>query len=289
MPYRLFLLLTVLLMPAITFAQLNVVVSITPLRLIAESIVGNHGNVRVLVPVSGSPHHYTMTPSDRLALDSADLILYVGEPLETELHGVMSKLAGERRVLEFINLPGLNRRRLDDSGNIDPHIWLDSGNGLLMAAALRDAVTELDADRASLWQENYAALEQRLLDEELQWRRRLQAAPQASYAVYHDAIGYVEDRFGRSPRIVLLDNPEIQPGIRRIMKLRQAIADEQPVCLFTDVTSRQSTVDTLFAGTPVHQVQLDLLGERLGTGEGYPELLHRLVDDFIRCLSRDQN
>ncbi|MCP5347787.1 MAG: zinc ABC transporter substrate-binding protein [Gammaproteobacteria bacterium] len=282
-----FMLTLILLIAPPALGQVNLVVSITPLRLIAEGILDGHGNTRVLVPVSGSPHHYTMTPSDRLALASADLILYVGEQLETELHGVMRNLARNQQVVELSTLPGLFRRQLEGSGTLDPHIWLDDRNGLVIAAALRDILSERFPDRASTWQENYWRLEQQLLADEVRWRDELDSVPGQSYAVYHDAIGYFESRFARSHSIVLLENPELQPGIRQIMQIRKAITELRPVCLFTDVTSRQNTVDTLFDDTPVRQVQLDLLGDRLEAGAGYPQLLDNLVTDFSDCLRGD--
>ncbi|MEZ5489918.1 MAG: zinc ABC transporter substrate-binding protein [Gammaproteobacteria bacterium] len=270
-------------------AEVSLVVSIKPLQLIAASILGDEGTVRVLVPVSDSPHHYTMTPSDRVALDSADLVVYVGEQLETELHEVLNKLAEDQRVLELILLPGLTRRQVTGSDSLDPHIWLDSRNGLQIAAALRDALTEIDGRRARQWADNYTALEQRLLADEARWRGRLQTVPDTAYGVYHDAIGYFEARFERRHSVVLVEDPETQPGIRQMLQVRRLIDEQQPVCLFTDITSRQTTIDTLFAGHTVQQVQLDLLGDRLGAGGSYSQLLDNLVSDFSRCLNGEMD
>ena len=282
-------LVVLLLLMSSAHGEMSLVASIKPLQLIAASILGNEGDIRVLLPGSDSPHHYTMTPSDRLALDSAALIVYVGEQLETELHDVLSKLAEDQQVLELNALPGLNRRQLAGGDNLDPHIWLDSRNGLQIAAALRDSLTAIDRGRAPQWAENYAALEQQLIAGEARWRARLQAVPAIPYGVYHDAIGYFEARFERRYSVVLVDDPETQPGIRQMLQVRRAIAEQQPVCLFTDVTSRQTTIDTLFADHEVQQVQLDLLGDRLGTGGTYLQLLDNLVNDFSRCLNGEMD
>lgn len=282
-------LVILLLLVSPAHGEVSLVVSIKPLQLIAASILGDEGTVRVLVPVSDSPHHYTMTPSDRLALDSAALVVYVGEQLETELHEALSRLAKDQRVLELISLPGLTRRQIAGSDSLDPHIWLDSSNGLQIAAALRDALTEIDSVRAQQWADNYTVLEQRLAADEARWRSWLQTVPATPYGVYHDAIGYFEARFERRHSVVLVDDPETQPGIRQMLQVRRIIAEQQPDCLFTDVTSRQTTIDTLFADHPVQQVQLDLLGDRLGIEGTYSRLLDNLVSDFSRCLNGEMN
>jgi len=281
------MLVAILLLIPSAQAEISVVVSIRPLQLIAAALLGAYGEVRVLIPPAGSPHHYTMTPSDRLALESAQLLVYVGEQLETELHEVIDNLGGDRPVLEIMGLPGLNQRLLAGSHSLDPHVWLDSRNGLLIAAALRDRLTEIDAANAGRWAENYAALETELLAAEGRWHEQLRDLSVTPYAVYHDAIGYFESQFNLTHSVALVDDPEIQPGMRHMVRVRQEIARKRPVCLFTDVTSRQNTIDTLFASYSFRQRRLDLLGERLTGSEGYPQLLDNLVYDISNCLKGD--
>lgn len=270
-------------------ADVNLVVSIRPLQLLADALLGADGHVRVLVPESGSPHHYLMTPSDRLALESADLVVYVGEELETELHAAIAGLDRNEAVLRLLGDPGLERRQLHNTDSVDPHIWLHSGNGLRIAAAIRDRLIQIEPALTRQLGENYHQLVQELGDARRGWEQQLQAVPQVPYAVYHDAIGYFELEFDRQHGIVLVDDPEIQPGIRHLMNIRRSIADQQPLCLFTDVTSRQNTIDTLFANYPVRQQLLDLMGDRLpGDQANYVNLIGNLVHDFSNCLSGEQ-
>ncbi len=278
-----FLILALLPAPQLS-AEVNLVVSIKPLQLIAEPLVGSGGNVRVLVPESGSPHHYTMTPSDRLALETADLIIYVGEPLETELHAAIEGLGREHSVLRLLDVAAIETRLLSGTDRVDPHIWLDGGNGLSIAAEIRDRLKVIDGSLEQQLDTHYLQLEQQLLAARPGWQARIQALPGIPYAVYHDAIGYFEAQLNRQHSLVLVEDPEIQPGIRHLMELRRSIASQQPVCLFTDVTARQSIIDTLFADHPVRQRELDLMGDRLTAGATYTSLLDGLVNDFGSCL-----
>jgi zinc transport system substrate-binding protein len=281
-----YLLLILALLPAPRLsAEVNLVVSIKPLQLIAEALLGSSGNVRVLVPESGSPHHYTMTPSDRLALENADLIVYVGEQLETELHAAIEGLGREPSVLRLLDAAGIETRLLSDSDRVDPHIWLHGGNGLSIAAAIRDRLKAIEGSLEQQLDIRYRQLEQQLVAAGVGWQARIGALPALPYAVYHDAIGYFETQFDRRHSLALVEDPEVQPGIRRLMEVRRSIAGKQPVCLFTDITARQSTIDTLFADHPVRQQQLDLMGDRLAAGATYASLLDGLVNDFSSCLA----
>ena len=266
-------------------ADVNLVVSIRPLQLIAESLLDTSGNVRVLVPESASPHHYTMTPSDRLALESADLIVYVGEELETELHAAIGGLGRDQSVLRLLGISDIQKRQLRETDGVDPHIWLHSDNGLHIAAAIRDRLILIEPALTQQTHERYEQLVLELSNARLRWQELLQELPQVPYAVYHDAIGYFESEFGRQYSVVLVDDPEVQPGIRHLMSVRRRISDLQPVCLFTDVTSRQNTIDTLFADHQVRQQELDLMGDRLTEAAGYSHLIDNLVHDFSSCLT----
>jgi len=263
--------------------SVNVVVSIKPLQLIARQIVAGVGQVKALVPASGSPHHYVMAPSDRLALESADLVVYVGAQLETELHEVLQNLEADTRILELTASAAISPRFLV-TGIPDPHIWLDSDNGLAIAAEFRDTLGDLFPGIAAQLAANYRQLEMQLEATGGAWRARMNELPVFNYAVYHDAIGYFEDQVGRRNVLVLVDDPEIAPGIRHILNVRRAIAEKQPVCLFVDTTSRQPVIDTLFRNVTVRQVELDLMGEHLDPGDGYPQLLLNLAEDFAACL-----
>ena len=65
------------------YAQVEVLTSIRPLGLLAEAVVGDHGAVNVLLPKGASAHHYQLGYSDRKSLNEADLVLWIGENLET--------------------------------------------------------------------------------------------------------------------------------------------------------------------------------------------------------------
>lgn len=65
--------------------EVKVLASIKPLQLLAADIVGDAGEVALLIKPGASPHHYAMKPSDRRKLDNAHVVAWVGPDLETFL------------------------------------------------------------------------------------------------------------------------------------------------------------------------------------------------------------
>jgi len=74
------LLLTALLSTG-SYADVNVVTTIKPLQLIAQAVIKDHGSVSSIVDPQQSPHHFSLSPSDRIALARADLAVWIGPPV----------------------------------------------------------------------------------------------------------------------------------------------------------------------------------------------------------------
>lgn len=76
------LLLALLSVPALAAEKITVVASIKPLQLVMHELLGEHADVKVLLPTGASPHHYSLKPSDIRKLTQADLVVWVGEDME---------------------------------------------------------------------------------------------------------------------------------------------------------------------------------------------------------------
>ena len=285
--------LTLLLLPVTLFGDVQVLVTIKPLQLVTEAVLGDHGTVTLLMPAGSSPHHYTLSPADRRAIEAADLIVYVGEELETQFDSIMQQLKSSKNVLELLSLESLNRIPLDNHGHAEtgtdaprynPHIWLDPDNALVIAAAIRDRLGQLQASQATALAENYRRFEAELTSQAESWSERLQNVDVQPFAVYHNATDYFERRFNVAASVVLVEDTEEQPGIREILARRQAIKDTRPVCLFTDRNASQATINTMLSDYQLRSVQLDLLGERVPQNQGYVILMGNLVNDFTSCF-----
>ena len=285
--------LAALALPIKVVAQVNVLVTIKPLQLIAETIVGGVGTISTLLPAGNSPHHYNLSPSDRIAIEAADLIIYVGEELETQFDSVMDQLGSKKNILELLPLQSLERHSLTtemasatgiENIRYDPHIWLNTGNATKIAEAIRNRLTLLDKARAGEFAENFNRFNNRLNELQSLLHQKLETADPGPYVVYHNAFRYFEKQFELSHRLAFVEDPEIQPGMRQILKVREAITNFEPVCLFTDDSASQATINTMLSGYQINSVQLDLLGKRLGEAEGYEQLMENLVDDFTNCF-----
>lgn len=74
--------------------KINIVASIKPLQLVAQELIGDMGEVEVLIPAGASPHHYSLKPSDMRKLSDTDLVVWVGPDLEQFLAKTLNRHDG---------------------------------------------------------------------------------------------------------------------------------------------------------------------------------------------------
>ena len=89
----------------------EVVVSIKPIHALVAGVMGDAGEPRLIVPGAASPHTYQMRPSEAAALHAADLVVWVGEALETFLAGPVANLGSGAEILTLYRAAGMRLLR----------------------------------------------------------------------------------------------------------------------------------------------------------------------------------
>ena len=84
--------------------SLKVVASIPPLAGIAAGVMGELGRPTVLVSGAESPHTAALTTREARALAEADVVLWIGEDLESFLAKPLGTLSGKASVLTALDM-----------------------------------------------------------------------------------------------------------------------------------------------------------------------------------------
>ncbi|MCL4108000.1 UNVERIFIED_CONTAM: hypothetical protein GTU68_017028 [Idotea baltica] len=87
-------------------ASPSVAVDIAPLHSLVSQVMEGVGQPKLLMPAGASPHHYTLKPSEAKALESADVVFWVGERLSPWLGKALKNLASEAQNIEMLEIDG---------------------------------------------------------------------------------------------------------------------------------------------------------------------------------------
>lgn len=94
------------LLSAPMFANANVLASVKPLGFIASSIADGVTGTQVLVPPGASPHDYSLKLSDIQKVKSADLVVWIGEDVDSFLDKPISQI-DRKKVITIADLAAI--------------------------------------------------------------------------------------------------------------------------------------------------------------------------------------
>jgi zinc transport system substrate-binding protein len=292
--------------PAVADAP-SVVASIKPIHSLVAGVMQGVGDPILLVDGSGSPHGYSLRPSEAGALEDADLVFWVGEGMETFLGKPLSVLSSDAQVVELGSLDGLTLLPLREGGtwaseehehdaehesheheghgSVDMHVWLDPGNARIMTDAIADALGRADPGHAAAYARNAEALSADLARLDKRLAHTLAPVADRPYVVFHDAYHYLEHRYGLNGIGSITVSPERPPGAQRLQEIRDDLARREAACVFAEPQFEPALVQTVVEGTGARTGVLDPLGASLDEGpQQYFQLLGGLADALVGCL-----
>jgi zinc transport system substrate-binding protein len=162
-----------------------------------------------------------------------------------------------------------------DHGDWNVHVWLDPQNAIAFVDPGNKA--RYDANSARL------AAKLRTLDGALQ--RKLAPVKGKPYIVFHDAYQNFEARYGLTAVGSITISPELGPGARRLVEIRERIRETGALCVFAEPQFEPKVIRTVVQGTGARTGTLDPLGAGLEPGpDAYFQLLQNLAADLTACL-----
>lgn len=301
-------LFALLLSPTLTAAPV-VVTSIKPIDDLVRAVMEGVGEPIRLIPPGSSPHTYALKPSERLALDKADVLFWIGPEVETALAKASKTLRPSARIITLSTLPDIEllpartggdweRKRPAPKhdehghdehrhgGSFDGHLWLSPANASMIVRAASSILSAADPEHAPQYAANAEKTIRRLaaLDDELE--RKLAPVADKPFIVFHDAYQYFEHAYGLRAIGSILVSPEAMASAGRVQMMREKIKQLGAVCVFSEPQFEPKLVQTLIEGTPARSGVLDPLGAQLPPGlTGYEQLLRQLADHLTACLA----
>lgn len=285
-------------------ANANVLTSIKPLGFIANAITEGVTDTKVLLPVTASPHDYSLKPSDVAELQSAKLVVWIGDEMEGFLAKSVAKLPPEN-VLTLEDVAEISSLVSDSDHDHhhhshtehshhehhheqgkDWHIWLSPHISEHIAEQIAERLGQkMPAQKARIAQ-NLAQFKQTLVAKNQHISQQLMPLKTKGYYTFHDAYGYFERAYGLSSLGSFTINPTVAPGAKTLSKIKQNIAKNQAQCLFAEPQFTPKVIESLTQNTKTKIGQLDPLGANIQLSKtAYPDFLQALADQFSQCLT----
>ena len=254
---RVFLMTILMALVAVTAQaeKLSVAVSITPQKYFVERIAGELAEITVMVPPGGNPHVFEPKPSQMAGLGRSKAYFAVGVPFEAawlpRFQGANPKMSimHTDKGIEKIPMTGHSHGDADhgpkhghnhghghghghshghDHGHVhhegepDPHVWLSPLTAGIIAANIRDGLTEVDPANAEAYASNYAVFARELDELHREIQSILSGVTKRSFMVFHPAWGYFARTYGLKEIPIESSGSEPSPSeLARLIGLAQ--------------------------------------------------------------------
>ena len=286
----------ILVLPAAARSAPGVLATIKPVHSLVAGVMEGIGKPELLIGGGLSEHSYALKPSDAAKIARAKVVFWIGPDLETTLSGPLANLAGEAKVVDLEDAPGLRRLsarpgglwagKPPASGRINPHIWLDPQNAMAMTRAIAVALSAADPADAARYRTNARRQIARLTALDRLLTRMLAPVRDRPFIVFHDAYPYFVSRYGLDAIGAVTVEPDRPVGPRRVEQLRDALKSGKAVCIFREPQFSPALIGALADGTTARVGVLDPLGADLPPGPGlYPALMERMARSLLQCLA----
>lgn len=145
--------------PAMGEGRLSVVAANFPCYDFARQVVGDGGDVSLLIHPGVEVHSYEPSPADIVAIGEADLFVYIGGEGDAWADDILAGLDGGPDALRMMDaVTPLEEEGEDphahDAPEYDEHIWTSPKNAEAMVAALADRLCALDPEGAETYRDN---------------------------------------------------------------------------------------------------------------------------------------
>ena len=296
-------------------AEISVVTSIKPLHSLTSYIMEGVGEPELIIDGVASPHNFQIKPSHAKMLQNADLVIWIGEDLESFLPTALKSIPKDAVVFELLDQSGLkklkfreknifeghddhghdeNAKKEDDHddhghddhghghGSFDPHIWLDPANAKVIVKKITNQLSKIDKDNASTYKANSKKVIKDL--DGLIKEVKNEINKDASFVVFHDAYQYFEKRFGLNVIGALTVNPDVMPGAEQLSEIREVIEHEKAKCIFSEPQFNPNIINSIASDTGVKTGVLDPLGANIDKGKGmYFQLIKDMSGSLKEC------
>ena len=260
--------------------KIGVVVTIVPQAEFVESVGGDKVDVTVMVPAGASPHTYEPLPSQMKALARAEIYAKVGSGVDFELVWLEKLVSTNKEIVVVDCSAGIQLIQMagdqnhgdeepeedhDNSGAMDPHIWMSPLNAKIMVQNICDGLVQVDPGNRAFYQQNRDAYLQELAELDQDIREGLSGVTNRRFMVYHPSFGY----FAREYNLTMLPIEEEgkEPTPAGIVHLIEQ--------------AKEDNIKVIFASPQFNPRSAEVIADEIG---GSVVLIDSLAGDYIANL-----
>jgi zinc transport system substrate-binding protein len=228
---------------------ITIMTSVFPLKEFAHAVVGDLGQVDLLLPPGAEIHTWQPRPSDLVKLSSADVFVYIGAELEPWADDILRSVQNpDLQVIEASKGLSLIEHEEEgeehdhesegahEHGELDPHVWLDFSYDQKIIDKIVEVLSRIDPSRKAVYQENADMYKQKLDVLDQTYRKGLDQCDQRTIVLGgHAAFGYLARRYDLSQISLYGLSPDAEPTPRELIDVVEFVKERGIRAIFFEI------------------------------------------------------
>jgi ABC-type Zn uptake system ZnuABC Zn-binding protein ZnuA len=234
-----------------------------------QEIAKDKVDLNCLISPDQDPHTFEARPSDKQAIEQADIVFYGGLNFEPAISDLVSSANTPAPKLPLNELATPNPLFVEEDGKKepDPHVWHDAENTMRMVKIIQENLAKLDPTNAAEYSKNAAALETKFKALHAWVPKQIQTIPkdQRRLVTTHDAMGYYSRAYGIPVEGTLLGvSTDEAASAAKVKSLSQGIQASGVPVIFGEVTANDKVLRTVAKEAGVKISPEPLVADGLG-------------------------
>ena len=214
----------------------QVVVSIKPIHSFVAFLMEGVASPELLLQSNNSAHTFHLKPSQIRMIETADLVISIGDEFEIGLGRALKNLDESNRF-EIISLGSLNvhkyradkiyeKAQQEDSQEdltADMHLWLDLNNVKKIAQHINGLLIDINPANQDKYNMNLASLNSKLDILDIEIEKQMLPFSSDLYATYSDTIQYFEKKYNLGRPVIVTPYHGARLSINRTLASKNTI------------------------------------------------------------------
>ena len=301
--------------------KIKVVSTIFPIYDFTKNIAGDNVNIQMIIRPGIEIHSFNATPADIINIQNSDVFIYIGGESEAWAEKVVDSMdTNGKKIIKLMDYvkaldeeivegmeheEGHNHEKesnhdehedyIEEShtheGIYDEHIWTSPKNAKLMVTAICNALSEIDANNADLYNANADKYNQELtaLDNEI---KNTVASSKRKNIVFGDRFPfrYLAEEYGLEYRAPFTGcSSQVDASPKTIAYLIDYIKDNKIPYLYYIELSNEKIANTLIEQTGAEKLKLhsvqNVSKEEFDSGATYLSIMRDNLESLKKGLN----
>ncbi|MGX6962223.1 metal ABC transporter substrate-binding protein [Vagococcus xieshaowenii] len=294
---------------------LKVVTTFYPVYDFTKSIVGDKGEVSMLLSGEIEPHDYEPSAKDIAKIQSADIFVYSSEEMETWVSSVLANIDTDKtkvveasKGIDFLEEAEEHEHAQeadshehedehdheveDHEGHhheVDPHVWLSPLLAKKQVATITKGLIEVDEKNSDFYQANADSFKTRLDDLDHDFHAAFQDATNKTFVTQHAAFGYLANEYGLDQVSIAGLTPDIEPSPKQLAALQDFVKESHVHYIYVEQSGSSKYADTISKATGADVLTLSTLetvsSKDIEDGKDYFSIMNDNLDALKQSIN----